>query len=97
MAAVSVRWTRRALRQIEEAYAYLHERNPAAADAVMLRVDQALDALPSHPEMGKPGRIEGTRELTVTGTPFIVPYRMREGRIEILAFLHAARKWPGSL
>ena len=30
----------------------------------------------------------------VPGTPFVVAYRQPREEIEILAILHAARKWP---
>jgi plasmid stabilization system protein ParE len=32
--------------------------------------------------------------LAVTGTPYIVAYRIKGDQIDILAVLHAARKWP---
>lgn len=32
-------------------------------------------------------------ELVVTGTPYIVVYRLRE-KVEILAVVHGARDWP---
>ncbi|MFB2897343.1 type II toxin-antitoxin system RelE/ParE family toxin [Aerosakkonemataceae cyanobacterium BLCC-F50] len=46
--------------------------------------------------MGRPGRIPGTKELVVTRTPFILPYRVQGEQIEILAVIHAARQWPES-
>jgi plasmid stabilization system protein ParE len=39
------------------------------------------------------GRIPDTRELVVVDTPFIVPYRVRDGDVEILAVFHSARQW----
>jgi toxin ParE1/3/4 len=35
-----------------------------------------------------------SRELVVTGTPFVVAYRVNGESIQILAVLHGARKWP---
>jgi plasmid stabilization system protein ParE len=40
------------------------------------------------------GRVEGTRELVIAGTAFVVVYRVEAERVEVLAVLHAARKWP---
>ncbi|PIW88418.1 MAG: type II toxin-antitoxin system mRNA interferase toxin, RelE/StbE family, partial [Nitrospirae bacterium CG_4_8_14_3_um_filter_44_28] len=40
------------------------------------------------------GRVEGTRELVISGLPYIIPYRVKNNTIEILRVLHAARKWP---
>lgn len=46
------------------------------------------------PASGRPGRVLGTRELVVSRTPYIVPYRVRGDMVELLLVLHAARKWP---
>lgn len=53
--------------------------------------------LVSHPEIGRPGRSDGTRELVLTGTPYILPYRVRDGRVEILAVFHTSRHRPDKL
>ncbi len=44
--------------------------------------------------MGRAGRVPGTRELVISGTPYIVPYRVRGGAVEVLRVFHAARRWP---
>lgn len=60
----------------------------------MDRILASIDILERYPNAGRNGRVEGTRELVVAGTPFIVYYRIREGRVEILSVLHGSRKWP---
>jgi hypothetical protein len=45
-------------------------------------------------EMGRQGRVKGSRELLVSKTPFILPYRIRKNRIEILGVIHGNRRWP---
>ena len=94
MAQIKLVWTRLAIQDLNAAYDYISAENPAAAEGIINRVEQALEALKRHPEIGRPGRISTTRELVVTQTPFIIPYRVNEDRIEVLAFLHSARKWP---
>ena len=90
-------WTRVALGDMGEAYDFVAMDQPAAAKRVMMQVEGAV-ALPRRfPGMGRPGRVKGTRELVVVGTPFVVPYRVREDRIEILAVLHGSRRWPERL
>lgn len=54
----------------------------------------AVAQLQSHPEMGRPGRVVGTRELIVSGTPYIIPYRVRQEQLELIAVFHGRRKWP---
>jgi toxin ParE1/3/4 len=53
--------------------------------------------LPDNPEMGRPGRVPGTRELVIPSTPFIVPYRLDGNTIQILRVFHGARRWPESI
>ena len=52
--------------------------------------------LPDHPEGGRLGRLQGTRELVIDGIPFIVIYRKVESlnQVEILPVLHDAQQWP---
>ena len=88
-------WTRLALDDLDHARAFIAAANPPAALKVVERIEGAVAALTAHPEIGRPGRLEGTRELIVVGTPFIVPYRLRGDRIEILGVIHGARRWPG--
>jgi toxin ParE1/3/4 len=57
-----------------------------------LRIVEVEEGLPRHPGFGRPGRVTGTRELLVSGTPYIVPYRVDEHRIEIVRVMHSARK-----
>ncbi len=53
--------------------------------------------LAQHPLMGREGRLAGTRELVIVGSPFIAVYRVKKTRIEILRVLHGARRWPREL
>ncbi len=94
MAAVKLRWTRLALEDLNHAYDHVAADNPAAARSVIDRIESAVNALLAHPELGRLGRVEGTRELVISGTPFIVAYRIAKKRIEILALMHGARRWP---
>ena len=89
-----VRWLRRALINLEEEAAYVARDNPDAAARIVDRIATSVDRLAIHPASGRPGRVPGTRELVVTGTPYIVPYRVRGDTVEILRVFHAARKWP---
>ena len=92
-----VRWTRLALADLDSVYEYIAADDAAAALRVMERIEHAVSVFIRHPEAGRAGRIAGTRELVVSGTPFIVPYRFRRDAIQVLAVIHASRKWPKSL
>ncbi|MBI1941616.1 MAG: type II toxin-antitoxin system RelE/ParE family toxin [Acidobacteria bacterium] len=91
---MKIRWTQLAVEDLDSAYDYIAETNPTAARSVIARIESALKALKAHPLLGRKGRVEDTRELVVPATPFIVAYRIGKGRIEILAVIHAARRWP---
>lgn len=94
---MKVRWTRLALADLDSVYEYIAPDDPSAALRVMERIERAVSVLSRHPEAGSAGRIGGTRELVVSGTPFVVPYRFRRDAIQVLAVIHASRKWPKSL
>ena len=93
---MKIRWTRLAVEDLNLAYEYIATENPSAARAVIARIESAVNVLRAHPEIGRSGRVEGTRELIISGTPFIVAYRIARNRVEILAVIHGARRWPTS-
>jgi len=91
---MQVRWLRGALLNLDQEASYIAQDNPkAAADLVLHLRDSAL-ILGEQPNLGRPGRIPGTRELVVSKLPYILPYRVRNDAVEILRVFHAARKWP---
>jgi toxin ParE1/3/4 len=91
-----VRWTRRSIRSLEALAEYIAKDRPSAAARMVERIRDTVDHLAENPDLGRVGRVPGTRELIVGGTPFIVPYRIREDVIEIISIFHAARRWPDS-
>ena len=58
------------------------------------RVREGVEYLLDHPNLGRAGRVRGTRELVISGSPFVVIYRVRFDQVQILRVLHHARKWP---
>lgn len=91
---MTVRWSPTALRDIESLHSYVADDSLPAAIATVERILSAIEALARHPEMGRAGRVTGTRELIAF--PYIVAYRLQGGAIEILAILHGSRRWPDS-
>jgi toxin ParE1/3/4 len=73
---------------------YLKRRNPQAAVAVGDAIEDAVAHLRDHPSMARLGRVAGTRELVISGTPFILVYRIEPHAIVILRLLHGAQQWP---
>ena len=89
-----VRWLRRALLNLDQEASYIAQDNPKAAAEFVLHLRDSALMLGEQPNLGRPGRIPGTRELVVANLPYILPYRVRNDAIEILRVFHTARKWP---
>jgi toxin ParE1/3/4 len=90
-----IRWLEIALQDLDESADYIARYNLTAAQKLVRRIEKAVPTLSDNPEMGRPGRVPGTRELVITGTSYIVAYRLKDNEIQILRILHGARKWPG--
>ena len=91
---MEIAWLRRALLNLDEEAAYIAQDNPQAAQLVVMRIVQAIGLLRHQPGLGRPGRVPGTRELPVSNTHYLIPYRVRGQRIEILRVFHTSRKPP---
>ena len=89
-----LRYTRLALADMAEVRTFIAEHNPGSAATTVASIRDAIDGLILFPERGRKGRIEGTRELVVPGTPFVVAYRIQSGELAVLAIMHGARRWP---
>lgn len=92
---MELRWTPSALNDLDEAGAYIASENPRAARTMAARIREAVEYLQNHPNLGRAGRLRGTRELVVSGTPLVVIYRVRFDMVQVIRVLHHARKWPG--
>jgi plasmid stabilization system protein ParE len=91
---LEVYWLRKALLNLDEEVTYIAQDNAQAAQQVVERIVRAVDLLKHQPGLGRPGRVPGTRELPVADTRYLVPYRVRGQRIEILRVFHTSRKPP---
>ncbi len=89
-----VRWTAPAAVALERIQDYIAKENPRAAWEIAQRVRLAVRQLEDHPRMGRAGRVRGTYELVIHGLPYIVPYRIKKGEVQILSLYHTSRKWP---
>jgi toxin ParE1/3/4 len=90
-------YSERYFRRLADIRERIAEDNPAAAIRIIERIRAAVERLGAFPAIGRPGRVAGTRELVVSGTPYIVPYRVRGERVQIITVLHSAQRWPDRL
>lgn len=89
-----IRFTLRALADLDTAHEYVAQHNPRAAQLLSAQLRAAIAGLSEFPARGRPGRLDGTRELVVPRTPYLVAYRVEGDHIDILAIRHGARQWP---
>ncbi len=89
-----VRWLRAAVANLIAETEYIARDNLRRPHDLNYRSTREVEKLGRFPSLGRPGGVSGTRELVIPGTPYIIPYRVRNGRLEILRVYHAARRWP---
>jgi addiction module RelE/StbE family toxin len=85
-----IKWTKTALTSVDEIAGYISKDNPTRATSFVLELQDGVTKLQAHPGMGRPGRVQGTREL-VLHKNYIAIYRVRGDFVEILRLHHAAR------
>ena len=91
---MTILWTSGARSDLIAIFDYIANDNPAAAAALVDRVNEAVMRLEDHPGLGRPGRRAGTRELVIAGSSYIAVYRIRRDTVQVLRVLHGAQKWP---
>ena len=87
-------WSPRAVRHLVALREYIARDSLRSAADIAARILESVELLATHPEMGRPGRVLGTRELVVTNTPYVIPYRVKGQRREIIAVFHGRQMWP---
>ena len=55
---------------------------------------EGIGRLVGFPDSGRPGRVEGTRELVYPALPFVAVYRVTAEAVEIARILHGRQRWP---
>src|SRR5580658_10113587 len=91
---MQVRWTEPAARDLEEISEFIRSDRPGAAITVTKTLFDAANNLSVLPGRGRMGRKPGTRELIVSGLPYIIVYRISGEAIHILRVYHGARNRP---
>ncbi len=91
---MNIRWSPEAAADFAGIIEYIQQQNPSAALRVGPSLYDSVSSLESFPNRGRPGRIDGTRELVLAPLPFIVVYRVTRDAVEIVRLLHGAQRWP---
>jgi len=94
---VKVEWSALAMEDRDRIFDYIESESPKAAIQVDIRIEEQVDQLVPFPELGRLGRIDDTRELVISQTSYVVPYRVYGNVVRILRVLHCAQQWPDDL
>ena len=93
---MKLRYTPRARLDLTEIHDHIAQENRQVARRVVSLIRKEVEKLLLNPEIGRPGRVEGTREFVIGRYPFIVAYVVAVNEIWILAVVHTSRLWPES-
>ena len=91
-----IRWTPPAAADLQGISDYLKDHHPHYRQPTMRKLYERIRALKDAPYLGRPGRIEGTREILFSPLPYIVIYRVHEQTIEIWRIWHTSQDRPAS-
>ncbi len=91
---MKIRWQLAAVSDLANIHDYIAEGNPEAARSVTERVMRAVDRLEAFPKSGRRGQASGTREVVVSGLPYIVVYSLHDDAVDITGVFHAAQDRP---
>lgn len=89
-----IEWTPAAIRDLNRIREYIGGDNPAAARKVATQIFDHASSLATFPERTRTGRVNHTREAVIPNLPYIIVYRVKQSRLEVLRILHGAQQWP---
>ena len=91
---MKIKLTKLVAQDLQSTKDYISQDKPDAALAVVKRAIEAIENITAFPSMGRSGRLPHTKELVVSGTPFIIVYQVKQDTLYIARIIHTARKWP---
>jgi toxin ParE1/3/4 len=94
---MKILWTDSAIADVRASRRYIARDNARAAKRVAGKImSTAQTLLAEHPYIGRAGRVDGTRELVISGTPYVIAYHVVGGAVEVLRVIHSSQEWPES-
>ena len=90
---MTVRYSRRALRQLDEIFAYVAVDDRRAAASIVARIEALVHLIVRHPTIGRPTDLEGVRVFRAAPYPYLIFYRTdpTTGAVTILRVRHTSR------
>lgn len=94
MASLRTLEARGALKALSEVLDYYESQQNGVAVRFLRSYDAYLDRLRDMPQIGRYGRVFGTREIVMQDFPFVIVYRVRKEYIQIIRLIHQSMKYP---
>ena len=91
---MKVVWASSAREDVNHIVLHIAEDNVDAALRMEDRIESAVGRLDSMSLRTRAGRVSGTRELVVTGTPHVVMLAITDDVVGVVRVLHGAQSWP---
>jgi toxin ParE1/3/4 len=89
---MKLRFRQSALADVEALHDYIANNNPRAAKRTVQRIQISIERLKQFPRIGRQGAVSGTRELVVSGLPYIVVYEVTSDSVDVIAVFHASEE-----
>ena len=93
---MKVNWSDAAEADLVAILLYVAADDEDAAFRLVDKLERAGNALAGFPRRGRPGRVQGTRELVVPRTRYLLVYEINDERLDIIRVMHGARAWPSN-
>ena len=90
---MKVRYSRRALGDLQEAANYLNPRNPAAAVSVRASIRSAVRRIAQYPQSGRLQE-DGSRKAVALTYGYLIYYDIVDAQIEIATIQHPSQERP---
>ena len=79
---------------LDENLDYIADDDPLEAIKVLDAIEDQAALLIDNSDLGRPGRVAGTRELVISGTRLVVAYQVQGNEVQLLRLLHGSQRWP---
>lgn len=89
---MSLRYSARALADLERIASYIEVEDPAAARRIVQRIRERCGSLAEFPQQGVASRTRERRLLVISGTPYLVFYSIKGATVSVLHVRHGKRR-----
>jgi plasmid stabilization system protein ParE len=88
---LGLRYTPKALAELDEILTYVAERSPRGSQKVQRRIRMMVDLLAEHPHAGQVTSEQRLRRIVVIPYPYLIFYAATEDEVVVIGVRHAAR------